>query len=144
MEDAVVVERRARCMAGACRRSFQYCLLGGVLLLAGELRAAGEPGASGDDGWLPRLQQAIAEKEYEVSPNGGGLQAPNRAHNLRTYFETTGIRVVDLAAAGSPELLELRLVGVGRGAEVRPVAPGDLSNEGTRVEMWWPAGDQGA
>ncbi len=138
--DTVVVARSVRCVASACRRSFQLCLVVvGALLLAGALRAAeGNSGVSGEFDWLPRIQQAIAEKEYEASPNGGGLQAPNRAHNLRTYFEATGIRVVDRTAAGSPELLELRLVGMGRGAQVKPVPPGDLSSEGTRVEIRRP------
>ena len=83
--DTVVVKRSVRCVAGACRRSFQHCLVGGALLLAGAPPAAeGNPGVSGQAHWLPRIQQAIAEKEYEASPNGRGLQAPNRAHNLRT------------------------------------------------------------
>ena len=66
-------------------------------------------------GWQARMQQALAEREYRASHNGEGLQAPNRRHDLRTYFEPSGIRVRDRTAAGSPELLWLSLAGVGRG-----------------------------
>src|SRR5205814_401512 len=63
-------------------------------------------------------------------------QAPNRAHNLRTYFEKTGIRVHDRTAEGSPELLRLTLSRVGRGEAVTPVEPGaaPVTNE-NRVEI---------
>ncbi len=81
-----------------------------------------EPG-SGDD-WLERAQRHLAEREYHATDNGQGLQAPNRAHNLRTYFEKTGIRVHDRTAGGSPELLQLSLAAVGRGESLEAVAPG--------------------
>ncbi len=38
--ETAVVERSVRCVAGACRRSFQHCLVGGALLLAGAPRQA--------------------------------------------------------------------------------------------------------
>jgi hypothetical protein len=40
--------------------------------------------------WLAAAQRQIAQREYRASENGGGLQAPNRAHDLRTYFEKSG------------------------------------------------------
>lgn len=46
------------------------------------------------------MQRYIAEREYRASRNERGLQAPNRAHNLRTWFEPDGIRVHDRTAAG--------------------------------------------
>ena len=92
--------------------------------------------AEGD--WLARVQQGLAEREYQASENGEGLQAPNRAHNLRTYFEPSGIRVHDRTAAGSPELLALSLAGVGRGERIAPVAPGEVTSEGARVEIRRP------
>jgi len=88
--------------------------------------------------WLPRVERALAEKEYEASRNARGLQAPNRAHGLRTYFEPGGIRVVDRTAAGGPELLGLRLARIGRGDALAPVAPGEVTNEGARVEIRRP------
>lgn len=77
-----------------------------------------------DAGWLAKVQQHIAGREYRTSENGTGLQAPNRAHNLRTYFDAQGIRVHDRTAADSPELLRLSLTGVGRGKLIAAVAPG--------------------
>jgi hypothetical protein len=84
-------------------------------------RPAGPQGI--EDGWLGRAQRGLAEREYQASRNRAGLQAPNRAHDLRTYFEPSGIRVHDRTAAGSPELLSLSLSGVGRADRVTPVGP---------------------
>ena len=61
------------------------------------------PGAAGGD-WLARARRGLAEREYWASRNRRGLQAPNRAQNLRTYFGPSGIRVHDRTAAGSAEL----------------------------------------
>jgi len=82
-----------------------------------------------------RVQQRLAEREYHTSTNDAGLQAPNRVHNLRTYFEPSGIRVHDRTAAGSPQLLGLSLVGLGRGDDLTPVSPGEVTSDGSRVEI---------
>ena len=84
------------------------------------------------------IQAHLAAREYRASQNGEGLQAPNRAHNLRTYFEPDGIRVVDRTAAGSPELLELKLSGVGRGDALAAVPAGTVHGEDPRVEIRRP------
>jgi hypothetical protein len=94
--------------------------------------------AESDPGWLARAQQGLAEREYHASENGEGLQAPNRRHNFRTYFEASGIRVHDRVAAGSPELLGLSLVGLGRGDVLASVAPGVVTSKGARVEIQRP------
>jgi len=91
-----------------------------------------------DPGWLAVVKEQILEREYHTTPNPGGLQAPNRAHNLRTYFERDGIRVVDRTADGSPALLSLRLRAMGRGESLGAVAPGDVVSEGARVEIRRP------
>jgi hypothetical protein len=109
--------------------------LGTALLAATATHAVAAPPLDADTDWLASLQQSIAEAEYEASENGLGLQAPNRAHNLRTYFEPDGIRVVDRKAAGSPELLGLWLVGVGRGASLIPVGAGEVASDGARIEL---------
>ena len=80
----------------------------------------------------------LAAREYEATENGAGLQAPNRAHNLRTYFEPTGIRVHDRRAAGSPELLGLSLSGLGREGDLAAVPAGEVAAEGARVEIRRP------
>jgi hypothetical protein len=112
-------------------RILSLCVVGSAPLLGGATRAAA-------DDWLPALQRAVAAREYEASRNREGLQAPNRAHNLRTYFGAQGIRVVDRTAADSPELLSLRLARAGRGGAVRPVGPAAVTSEGARVELRRP------
>ena len=91
-----------------------------------------------EDGGLAAAQRHIAEREYRASANSQGLQAPNRVHNLRTYFEPSGIRVFDRTAGDSSELLALRLAGIGRGDALASVAPGTLTSEGARVEIRRP------
>lgn len=93
--------------------------------------------------WIASAQREITAREYQASENKEGLQAPNRAHDLRTYFEPTGIRIHDRTRPGSPELVSLRLSGIGRsyfgGIEaLDPVAPGSLSSNGRRVEVERP------
>ncbi|MFI5077812.1 MAG: integrin alpha, partial [Vicinamibacteria bacterium] len=81
------------------------------------------------------MENAIARREYEASRNELGLQAPNRAHGLRTYFEPSGVRVHDRTAEGSPELVEFELAAVGRGVERGVVEPGEVFAAGARVEI---------
>ena len=88
--------------------------------------------------WLAAAEREMAEREYRASENGEGLQAPNRAHNLRTYFEKTGVRVHDRVAGGSPRLVDLRLAGLGRGAERAPIAAGVVTHERSRIEIRRP------
>ncbi|MFP8877371.1 MAG: hypothetical protein VCB99_10810, partial [Myxococcota bacterium] len=70
-----------------------------------------------------RLREGIAASEYHPSQNERGLQAPNRAHGLRTWFEATGIRVHDRGAMGGGPLVDLSLAGIGRAAALQPVGP---------------------
>ncbi len=88
--------------------------------------------------WLARARRDIAAREYETSLNSRGLQAPNRRHDLRTYFGPTGIRVHDRTAEDDSELLRLALVGMGRGDSLPPVGPGEVANSGARVEIRRP------
>jgi hypothetical protein len=116
--------------------------LGLLLVLAcvspGQIPAPAE-GKAADASWLAQAQQQLAAREYWASQNGAGLQAPNRAHDLRTYFEKSGIRVHDRTAGGSPELVRLSLAGVGRGAMLAAVPLGEevVANE-ARVEIRRP------
>lgn len=84
---------------------------------------------------LAQLQQGLVEKEYQASRNRVGLQAPNRAHDLRTYFEASGIRVHDRRAEGNPELLSLSLSAAGRLEHMETVEPGVVESNGARVEI---------
>ena len=85
--------------------------------------------------WLARAQQHIREREYWASPSRDGLQAPNRAHNLRTYFGPEGARVHERTAADSPPLVEIRLQAIGRTEALEPVGPGEVTSEANRVEI---------
>ena len=93
--------------------------------------------ASPDSGWLATVQKKIRQQEYEASRNNRGLQAPNRAHNIRTYFSEKGIQVVDRSAQGSPGLLGLTLNGFGRGEFTENATSGNVAlyHEGNRVEL---------
>src|SRR5215470_17504962 len=100
--------------------------------------------------WLARVHSYIADREYEAHDDGSGLQAPNRRHDLRTFFTPSGIRVHDRTAAGSPRLFDLRLERLGRGAERTSVTAGTLHADGARVEIrrddvteWYQNGPDG-
>ncbi len=103
---------------------------------AGDLDSDQSPDAG--QTWLARVQQGLAEREYAASRNDAGLQAPNRRHNWRAYFDGDGIRLLDRTADGSPELLRLSLAGWGRGDALAPVRSGVVSSNGARVEIRRP------
>ncbi|HIF92977.1 MAG TPA: hypothetical protein EYQ60_07580, partial [Myxococcales bacterium] len=90
-------------------------------------------GTSGE--WWSGVQRAIAAAEYQASETEGGLQAPNRAHGLRTWFAPTGIRIHDRKIEGRSGLAELSLVGIGRGSMLAPVAAGRVTETASRVEI---------
>ena len=109
------------------------------LAASGVETAAESPLPSGaSDDWWHRVQRGLAAAEYNPSRNAKGLQAPNRAHNLRAYFGSKGIRLYDRTAVGGPELAGLSLVGTGRGAALAPVAAGTVAQVGKRVEIRRP------
>jgi len=107
-------------------------------LLAAPARPAVPADGSGDG--LARAQRWIAEREYWASPGPEGLQAPNRTQNLRSVFGPRGLRVRDRTAPGSPELVTLSWVGVGRPGKLRAPGPGTVSSEQARVEVRRAAG----
>ena len=99
---------------------------------------------------LAGIEGAIAAREYHASENGSGLQAPNRRHGLRTFFEPTGIRVVDRTAVDAPLLTALRLDALGREGNLEEVAEGQVEASGARVELrrpglveWYDNGEAG-
>ncbi len=67
----------------------------------GQTRSESSAASSTTDDWSSGVQRGLTEYEYHPRKNDKGLQASNRAHNLRTYFEATGIRVQDRTAPGS-------------------------------------------
>jgi len=93
------------------------------------------PSLPSSPSWFVGAQESIEAREYWASKNAQGLQAPNRAQNLRTYFDAQGIRVEDRTVFGGSGLLQMRLAGVGRGDALTPVAEGEVRSEGSRVEI---------
>ncbi len=91
-----------------------------------------------DREFLLRAREHIAEREYWASHNGVGLQAPNRAHNLRTYFEPAGIEVHSRTESTANALLALRLISIARGTSQITVGPGEVRSERGRVEIHRP------
>ncbi len=85
--------------------------------------------------WIGEIERSIQESEYHVTWQDqtvlpdlkAAWQAPNRAQNLRFYFTEGGLRVVDRTAEGSPELLRLVVVGVGRDGAILPPDRSDVA-----------------
>ncbi|MFQ5451858.1 MAG: hypothetical protein ACE5E9_14630, partial [Nitrospinaceae bacterium] len=101
--------------------------------------ALNTPSSNGwSEDWWNRVQRGLAEGEYHASKNRHGLQAPNRAHNLRTYFESRGIRVYDRTATGQTAPTGLSLMGLGRGTKLSPVGEGTVAASGNRIEIRRP------
>jgi hypothetical protein len=98
---------------------------------------AAAPSGPLEESALDRARRHIAGREYRASDGGTGLQAPNRAHDLRTYFDATGVRVHDRTASGSPALVQLTLARVGR-ARLENVAAGTVIADENRVEIHRP------
>ena len=100
--------------------------------------AAGGISPDPDRDWWTRISQNLIAYEYVPSNNAHGLQAPNRAHNLRTYFKPDGIHVHDRTTADSPTLVSLSVAGLGRGTALAPVSPGVVRQQADRVEIIRP------
>jgi hypothetical protein len=110
-------------------------LFGCVPLTATNAPDRAAPAATPDATWRSGAERSIAASEYRASANAHGLQAPNRAHGLRTYFEPRGIRVHDRGGRDPQQLLSLRLVAFGRSELRREVPAGEVSHDGARVEI---------
>jgi hypothetical protein len=80
--------------------------------------------------WLEAVRESIALAEYQVSwqedtalpGRGGALQAPNRAHGLRTYFTPSGVRMAPRTERVPSWTWGLHLTGYGASD---PVARGN-------------------
>ena len=88
-----------------------------------------------DSDWRRRAASAIEAREYTASRTALGLQAPNRRHRLRTYFDPEGVRVFDRRSDDAGPIVGLTLRRVGRDAELDDVAPASISHAGARVEL---------
>ena len=69
-----------------------------------------------------------------------GLQAPNRAQDLRTWFEPTGIRVQARSDTEAEALVALRWEALGRAGHRTAVGAARIGHAGPRVELRRPDG----
>ncbi|MBK7952130.1 MAG: FG-GAP repeat protein [Deltaproteobacteria bacterium] len=93
------------------------------------------PASPGPD-LIERAQSHLAQREYWASATDEGLQAPNRAHDLRSYFGARGVSVEDRDATERTPLVALSLVGLGRQASLSRVPAGEVVDVGEgRVEI---------
>ena len=104
----------------------------------GGASAAPESSAAASPGVQAAIQRHLNDREYWASQSSQGLQAPNRRHNLRTYFGPSGIQLVDRTAEGREELVSLRVTRFGRDEALTTVGPGEVVTEEDRVEIRRP------
>ena len=77
-----------------------------------------------DASWWHAVSSEIARQEYFVSRNEHGLQAPNRAQNLRTYFGIDGIDIAPRqGGTGTTTRVTWRTSRWGRAGGLVPVEP---------------------
>ncbi len=94
--------------------------------------------------WMAQAQNELNQREYHVSRNEQGLQAPNRAQGFRTYFDEGGIRLLTRDAESAP-IAGMRLTTVGRAghngdadhlkAQAAPIS------DRAQVVQRWPGGE---
>jgi hypothetical protein len=114
--------------------------------------AAGGTQADVPADWWTSVGQEISDAEYEVTwqtrtslPDlEASWQAPNRAHDFRTFFAADGIRVIPRGAgrgdgepdgAAAPWEWSLKLARWGRaGSTEQVLAPARLSVDGNRID----------
>jgi len=95
-------------------------------------------------GWWAEARKNIGELEYHVTsvnePAGNqgrkNFQAPNRAHNLRTFYSESGIRIGPRRGRGDEWSVALELKKMGRGASKTPLPRDETPDvRGPRVEF---------
>jgi hypothetical protein len=93
--------------------------------------------ARADSEWSEGIASRIAREEYRASRTAHGLQAPNRAHNLRTHFRAGGIDVSprDHEEAGAAWQLTWRTTRWGRSGQLTEIESADIEPrlDGDRV-----------
>jgi hypothetical protein len=88
-----------------------------------------------DESWYQAVTGDLARAEYAATRTPAGLQAPNRAQNLRTAFGEHGIEVVprtgnDVAPAWR---FAWKTIGMGRQGRMEEVGVASPESEGARV-----------
>ncbi|MDY6839469.1 MAG: integrin alpha, partial [Thermodesulfobacteriota bacterium] len=94
------------------------------------------------DSWLTTVQQGILQSEYEITGDEDVhsrgqetvYQAPNRAHNFRTYFDSGGVRMVPRTSAKYDWIWGLDLIGYGLYDHLQSVIAPKLRVHKNRIE----------
>ena len=93
------------------------------------------------------IEASIRQREYEITPARDGsqpaYQAPNRAHNLRTYFDADGVRIRPRTGDAGQKTtgweVGLRLAAYGREGSLAPAGPAQSpAAAGNRIEYARP------
>ncbi|MGB0133703.1 integrin alpha [Dokdonella sp.] len=106
-----------------------------ALLCSPTLSMAGNPLLVPDESWASQAQSNLNAREYHVSQNDLGLQAPNRAQGFRTYFDANGVHLVHRDSRNQELLLGLVLSHMDFGTVTRNVSEGRISFDQASVEI---------
>jgi FG-GAP repeat/FG-GAP-like repeat len=86
------------------------------------------------EGWWNAVTAQIAREEYSATSGAEGLQAPNRAHNLRTHFHERGIAISPrVSEAGAGWRFGWETAWFGRPGVLRAVGGARPEPNGSRV-----------
>jgi hypothetical protein len=91
--------------------------------------------AGTDESWWEKVTADLQRAEYSASPTSAGLQAPNRAHNLRTLFGEHGFDIVPRSSPGDAPAWRFawQTSAVGRSGRMLAVTPAPPQADGARV-----------
>ena len=104
----------------------------------GDLIANAAATATGSNSWFADAQHELVRREYDVSDNGVGFQAPNRAQGFRIYFESDGVRLVERSQAAEP-MASLRMDSIGRSGSTKAITATQVHIEGNQASLETPA-----
>ena len=131
---------RPRCSALASALAILVLL---VALDSPTPRPTGPPPAAAlDRATVASLQESIRRREYHVTWQErtclpglpAAYQAPNRAHDLRSYFTPDGVRMTRRTGAGPSWEWGLSLAAYGAGGGLAAPAPAQLETAQNRIE----------
>lgn len=94
------------------------------------------------DDWFSLVRESIQTSEYNISwqtqtdlaGSQPAFQAPNRAHNIRTYFTPSGVQLVPRTSNTNNWLLKLSLVSYGYQGHEIDVQPAELLVNKNQIE----------
>ncbi|HEY6193803.1 MAG TPA: FG-GAP-like repeat-containing protein [Candidatus Eisenbacteria bacterium] len=96
------------------------------------------------------MRGAIEREEYNASASAEGLQAPNRAQNLRSWFRSEGVELVPRTAESGEWCVRWQTEAWGRNGRMRQAGAAAPVADGPRVEYrraglleWYENGKEG-